>query len=145
MDKLDERINEYLNHRINGDLYVNDFKCKLSLDMEYDEPEYVLIGDIDETYKNILPERKFEIVFNIESKLDKVFYYLRLGDWKTAHIHLSQLKPDESLSQLLIDDINRDIVNYISKFYNKSNNTIEDLSSYSINKVHNNILIKRKF
>lgn len=145
MDKLDERINEYLNHRINGDLYVNDFKCKLSLDMEYDEPEYVLIGDIDETYKNILPERKFEIVFNIESKLDKVFYYLRLGDWKTAHIHLSQLKPDESLSQLLIDDINRDIVNYISKFYNKSNNTIEDLSNYSINKVHNNILIKRKF
>lgn len=141
-DKLEERIHEYLDHRVNGNWYAHDFKCKLSLDIEYDEPQYIMLGSIDDVYKNITPERKFEIAFNIETRLESVFYHLRLGDWKTAYVHLNQLKPDEYLSQGLINDINKDIIKYIKQYY--SNNIIEDLSKYNFNKVHNNIIIKRK-
>lgn len=144
MDELvEKRYNEYLEHRVKGQLYVDDFKCKLSIDLDSDDPQYILIGSIDDLYKDIPADRKFQMVFNIESKLENIFYYIRLGDWKTAYVYLSQLKPDENLSQLLINDINKDILYYINKHY--SNKTIEDLSGYHFNNSHNHIILKKKY
>lgn len=143
MDELvEKRYNEYLEHRTKGQLYVDDFKCKLSLDLELEIPKYVLIGSVDKLYKDLLPEDKFKVIYNIESKLESVFFHLRLGDWKTAHVHLNQIKPDENLSQLLINDINKDMVFYIEKYY--INKTIEDLSGYYFNN-GSDIILKRKF
>jgi hypothetical protein len=124
-DILYERIKEYENHRNQGYYYCHDFKCKLSLDIEGGKGLYILDEDQPKT---------FETVFYIEQRLYRVFYHLRLGDWKTALFHIGQLKPDEHLKQPTIDVIAEDINRYITTNYG-SNNTIDDIK-YLIDK-HN--------
>jgi hypothetical protein len=137
-DRLYKRIKEFEKHRDNGYYYTHDFKCKLSLDIESDKPYYIL-----DYPDNVIPVNKFETAFNIEAKLDRTFYWLRFGDWKTALFHIGQLKPDKHISQAIIDDITKDIRKYITNHYNASHNTVEDVSSYNTT-LHTTLTIKKK-
>ena len=137
MNRLDKRIDEYLDHRDVGYYYAHDFKCKLSLDLESKNNYYILPEDIN---INI----KFQMAFNIEAKLQTVFYHLRNGDWVTALFHITQTRADEDLSQSLIDDITLDITEYIKSKYSSVEESYIDMSLYMINKNHTTLIIKRK-
>lgn len=144
MDRLGDRINEYFKYRDAGYNYYMDFKAKLTIDLECEIPKYIIVAGIDDTYKNIKSENKFQLIFNIEAKLDNIFHWLRLGDWHTALFHISMLKPDEDVSEGLINDIIEDIKYYIKTNYNAAHNTVEDMSLYQVNKSHHLLTIKRK-
>lgn len=95
----EEDIKEvYRKHKANGKSYFETIRAKLVLD-----------------YKS--GKLKDSEVFEIESKLFSVTERIKSGDWKTALNELSKVTVEGALSQVLYDEINTYINDYITNHY----------------------------
>lgn len=98
MATLEQRKTEYDTHKTAGYDYYNGFRSQLTLDVE-------------------ATTKTLEQCLIIESRFKKVSESLLNGDWKSALVHVGNVKPNVFLDQSLIDQVSTDIQNYITANY----------------------------
>ena len=98
MQTLQERKSEYDLHELAGKDYYNTFRAQLTLDIESNT-------------------KTLEESVEIHKRLKVVGEYLCTGDWKSAHLQLSNTLPNVFCTQEIIDTMLTDIGAYISNNY----------------------------